>query len=109
MTPIPDDIVELCAKAIAWRELTDLGRKQCDWETAFSEAEKNEYRGIVRTVLGVASHGMVMVPREPTKEMIEAAFHDYMEYERQGPTKPSWNCLTMWEAMIAASPHKEGK
>ncbi len=103
MTPIPDDVVLNFAK-----ETDGIG---CDVNSlmfdrilgAMTRMSKRDLQSLA------ASYGMVMVPREPTKEMIEAAFHDYMEYERQGPTKPSWNCLTMWEAMIAASPHKEGE
>jgi len=41
--------------------------------------------------------------REPTLAMNNAALHDYMGYERQGPNKPAWNSKTMWTAMIDAA------
>ncbi len=44
----------------------------------------------------------MLVPIDPTKAMIDAAFADYCAYERQGPEKPAWNARTMWRAMLNA-------
>lgn len=43
---------------------------------------------------------MALVPIEPTAKMVEAAFFDYIGYERKGPSKPAWNARTMWSTML---------
>lgn len=50
--------------------------------------------------------GWRIVPEQPTLPMIEAALADYMSYERGGPNKQPWNCLTMWAAMLRAAPRR---
>ncbi len=47
--------IEAAAKAIAWRELTPLGRRQCKWLRDFGRKERAEYRGIARAALGAVS------------------------------------------------------
>lgn len=42
----------------------------------------------------------VSVPREPTKAMMEAAFMDYIDSEKN---KRPWNARTMWKAMLLAA------
>jgi hypothetical protein len=43
--------IEAGAKALAWSELTDLGRRTCDWMNDFSEAERQKYRARAAIVL----------------------------------------------------------
>lgn len=41
---LPREHIEAAAKAVAWLDLTPLGRKQCDWHKSFSPAERAKYR-----------------------------------------------------------------
>ena len=77
MTSIQDTV----AKAIAWRDLTDKGRKQCVWPDEFADSELKEYRGIAATAIGVflkaaAKQGSYMMPNRVTKEMVEASANE---------------------------------
>lgn len=47
--------------------------------------------------------GYKLVPVEPTEVMMRAALEDYLDYERQGQKKATWNGRTMWRAMLAAA------
>jgi hypothetical protein len=46
-----EEKIEVAAKALAWSQLTDLGRRTCDWLESFSEVERSEYRNQARIVL----------------------------------------------------------
>ena len=59
-------VIDRAAKALAWMTLTDKGRATCTWETDFSESEKVLFRGQAKAAITAI--------REPTNEMVEAAF-----------------------------------
>ena len=94
-------IQEKVARAIAWRDLTDKGRKECAWPDDYAESEVKEYCGIAATAIGVfleaaAERGWRMAKDEATEEMVKAA----------EPAPDYWveNC---YRAMLAAAPEFE--
>lgn len=78
------NILNKVAKAIAWRELNDKGRKECVWPNEWGDSELKEYRDIAATAIGVflkaaAKKGWHMAKDEATKEMIIAGGnHDHV-------------------------------
>lgn len=43
--------IERAAKALAWADLTEIGRASCDWKKDFSPRERQEYRVKARIVM----------------------------------------------------------
>jgi hypothetical protein len=95
ITPCKEEMVERLARAM-WK--WDSGS---DWDKAFAP-RKNMFLALARACLSeIEAAGMVIVPREPTEEMLAAGAvaegHGNLEAE----------ALSLWSAMLAASP-KQG-
>jgi len=75
-------------------------------ELVAARKERDEYADIRARLLGrlnnVLADGFVLVPREPTEAMIDAAGGEYINLERADD--PSYQPRDVWEAMIAAAP-----
>lgn len=62
MTKITYKMIDDGAKALAWSELTEYGRNNCDWKRDFSLEEHRSYRGKASAVLHAA---LDVKPPEP--------------------------------------------
>jgi hypothetical protein len=95
------DLEEMIARALRADRYPDD-----PWETA-GERDREDYRGHARSVLScLEENGMVVVPREPTEEMVDAgknelAGFDWVDGEKPIPAK------AIWRDMLAAAP-KQG-
>lgn len=78
-----------------WRKQMDELGKHMNSPREFENMPKREYDFAIAN-----ARAMLEAIEEPTQAMLDAALHNYLGYERQGPTKPVWNGKTMWQTMI---------
>lgn len=48
---VADPRVEVAAKALAWHELSDYGRRTCDWHGDFTDDDRAGFRAQAAAVL----------------------------------------------------------